>query len=80
MHDPLKKATVKAYSKRAFFSDEQIFKVKQLYNSHNDVVYVPKKMRKVEVPEERLYCKMEDFPKGYNIIQSYMRSIIEIYY
>ena len=45
------------------FSDEKIFKVKQLYNWHNDMVYVPKKMRKVEVPEERLFCKIEAFPK-----------------
>ena len=34
----------------AFFSDEKIFKVKSHYNSHNDVVYVLKKMRKAEVP------------------------------
>ena len=47
----------------AFLGDEQIFKVKQLYNSHNDVVYVPKKRRKVEVPEERLFCETEAFPK-----------------
>ena len=31
----------------------------QLCNSYNDVVYVPKKMRKVEVPEERLLYKTE---------------------
>ena len=36
----------------AFFGDEQIFKVKQLYNSHNDAVYVRKERRKVEEPEE----------------------------
>ena len=30
----------------AFFCDEKTFKMKQLYNSHNDVVYVLKKMRK----------------------------------
>ena len=47
----------------AFFSDEKIFKVKQLYNSRNDVVYVPKKMRNIEVPEERLFCETEAFPK-----------------
>ena len=47
----------------AFFSDENIFKVKQLYNSHNDVDNVPKKMRKVEVPDERLFCEIEAFPK-----------------
>ena len=47
----------------AFFGDEKIYKAKQLYNSHNDVVNAPKKMRKVEVPEERLFCKTEAFPK-----------------
>ena len=39
----------------AFFSDKEIHKMKQLSNSPNNVVYVPKKMRKVEVPEERLF-------------------------
>ena len=34
----------------AFFSEKNIFKVKKLYNSHNDVVDVLKKMRKVKVP------------------------------
>ena len=38
-------------------------KAKQLYNSLNDVVYVPKKMRKVKVLEVRLFCKIEAFPK-----------------
>ena len=38
----------------AFCSDKKILKVKQLYNSHNDVIDVPKKMRNVVVPEERL--------------------------
>ena len=46
-----------------FFSDKKIFKVKQLYNSHNNVVYVPKRMRKVEAPEERLFCEIEALPK-----------------
>ena len=45
----------------AFFSHENIFKVKKLYNAHNDVVYVPKKMRNVEVPEE--FGETEAFPK-----------------
>ena len=40
----------------AFFSEGKIFKVKQLYNSYNDVVYIPRKMRRVEVPEERSFC------------------------
>ena len=35
----------------------------QLYNSHKDVVYVPKKMRKVELPEEILFCETEAFSK-----------------
>ena len=47
----------------AFFSGEKIFKVNQLYNSHKDVVYVPKKMRKVELPEEILFCETEAFSK-----------------
>ena len=40
-----------------------IFRGNQLYNSHDNVVYVPKKTKKKEVPEERLFCKIEDFPK-----------------
>ena len=47
----------------AFFSDEKIFNVKKLYNSHNDVVHVPKSMWKVELPQERLFCETEAFPK-----------------
>ena len=47
----------------AFFSGEKIFKVNQLYNSHKDVVYVPKKMRKVELPEEISFCETEAFSK-----------------
>ena len=47
----------------AFFNDENIFKVKQLNNLHSNVVYVPKKMRKVEVPEESLFSKTEAFFK-----------------
>ena len=35
--------------------------VKQLYNSHNDLIHVLWKMREVEVPEERLFCEIEDF-------------------
>ena len=42
----------------AFFSDEKIFKMKKLYNSYNDVVYVQQKMRKVEVLEENFFCKI----------------------
>ena len=43
----------------AFFSDEKILKFKQLHNSYNNVVYVPKKVRKVEVPAE---CLLKPFP------------------
>ena len=53
----------------AFFGDENIFKVKQPYNSHNDVVNAPKKMRKVEVPEERLFCKTEAFAKQVTVVE-----------
>ena len=42
-----------------FFSGKKTFKVKQLYNSYNDVIYVPKKMGKLEMLEERLFCKTE---------------------
>ena len=47
----------------AFLSDEKIFKAKQLYSSQNDVVYIPKKMRKVEVPVQKLFCEIEALPK-----------------
>ena len=47
----------------AFFSDEKIFKVKQQYNSHNDVVYIPKKMKKSEVPDEKLFREHSGFPQ-----------------
>ena len=40
-----------------------IFKVNQLYNSHNDAVHVAKKMRKEEVLGERLFCQIEAFSK-----------------
>lgn len=42
-----------------FFSGKKTFKVKQLYNSYNNVIYVPKKMGKLEMLEERLFCKPE---------------------
>ena len=38
------------------------FKVEELYNLHNDVVYTLKKMKKVEVPEEKLFAKLKLFP------------------
>ena len=50
-------------SQTAFLGKEMIFKMNQLYNSHDDVVYAPKKMRKKEVPEKRLFCETEEFPK-----------------
>ena len=49
--------------KTDLFSDENIFKVKHLCNSHNVVIYVLKKIRKIEVPKERLLCEIEVFPK-----------------
>ena len=47
----------------AFFSEEKVFKVKELCNSYNGVFHVPKKTRKVDLPEERLLCEIEAFPK-----------------
>lgn len=49
--------------KTAFFSDEKIFKVKQHYNSQNDVCYISKKMKKSDVPDERLNCEQKTFPQ-----------------
>ena len=46
-----------------FFRDQKIFKVKQLYNPHNDAVYLLKKIRQVEVPEERFFNEIEAFSK-----------------
>ena len=54
---------LRKHYKLHFFSDEKIFKLKQFDNSHNDVVYVQKKLRKVHVPEERLFSKTEVFLK-----------------
>ena len=63
-HDPFKKVTVNVYSENITnIFKVNIFKVKQLYNSHNDAVYVPKKMRKLEVPEGKLFCEIEASPK-----------------
>ena len=65
-HDLFKKAIFKVYSetlKTIFFSDEKMVKVTQLYNSHNKLVYAPQKMRKIEVPEERLFWETEAFFK-----------------
>lgn len=49
--------------KTAFFSDEKIFKVKQQYNSQNDVCYIPKKMKKSDVSDERLLRQQATFPQ-----------------
>ena len=46
-----------------FFSDKNLFKVKQLYNSHDYMVNIPKKMMKAGVPEERLFCETKAFLK-----------------
>ena len=54
--DPFKKVTVKVYSeKTAFFSDNKVFKKKQLYNSQSNVVYVLKKMRKVRDSRGKIF-------------------------
>ena len=37
-----------------FFSDEKFFKVKQLYNLKNDVVYASKRIKKSEIAEDRV--------------------------
>ena len=47
----------------AFFSNENIFKVNQVYSSHSNLVYVPKKMGKVEVTKEKLFFKVLAFLK-----------------
>ena len=47
----------------AFFSDEKIFKVNQLYNRKNDVVYAPKRIKMSEVSEERILREQAGFPK-----------------
>ena len=50
-------------SQTEFFSEENIFRVKKLNNSHNDVVNIPNKTWKVEVSEEKMFCKIESFRK-----------------
>ena len=47
----------------AFFTDEKIFKVNQLYNAQNDRVYAPKDQLKRDVAEERLCRETSAFPK-----------------
>ena len=47
----------------AFFSDKNIFMVKQFYELHNDGVHAPKKMRKVQVLDETLFCKISELLK-----------------
>ena len=46
-----------------FFSDKNIFMVKQFYELHNDGVHAPKKMRKVQVLDETLFCKTSELLK-----------------
>ena len=48
--------------------------MEELYNLHNDVVYTLKKMKKVEVPEEKLFCKIEAFPKQIIISVAIMKA------
>ena len=47
----------------ALFSDEHIFKVKQLYNSDSDVAYVHKRMRKLENQRKDYSAKLKPFPR-----------------
>ena len=46
MYDPFKKVTVKVYSQNITncIIDKKVFKVKQLYNSHSDVVLYSKEI------------------------------------
>ena len=48
---------------KAFFSDEKIFKVQQLYNAQNDRVYAPVDDPKSSVASERLICERSGFPE-----------------
>ena len=48
----------------AFFSDEKIFKVRQLYNVQNHRVYAPKSQKKADIDEERLLCEQAGFPES----------------
>ena len=59
----------------AFFSDEKILNLEQIYNSHNDVVHVPKKMRNVEVPDERLFCDIEAFHKEMMVYAAILKAV-----
>ena len=63
----LAKQLLEVYSEdtmnNAFFSDEKLFKVQQLYNSKNDVLYAPADQPKSSVSEERIYCERQGFPK-----------------
>ena len=49
--------------KNAFFSDEKILKVQQLYNAQNDRIYAPKDAPRLSVVAERLICERSGFPK-----------------
>ena len=48
----------------AFFSDEKIFKVRQLYNVQNDRIYARKDQAKSEVDKERLLSERSGFPES----------------
>ena len=46
---------------RAFFSDEKIFKVEQLYEPHNQVVYAPKGTMRMDIEDDRIYVERSGF-------------------
>ena len=47
----------------AFFSDEKIFKVRQVYNVQNDRVYAPKDQKKSKVNPDRILAEQSGFPE-----------------
>ena len=59
----LRRLYTSAVLENAFFSDEKIFKVRQLYNTQNDRVYAPKASKKRDVDPERLLCEHAGFPE-----------------
>ena len=62
------KKLIKMYTanvlKTAFFSDEKIFKVRQVYNVQNDRVYAPKHQKKADVAAERILAEQTGFPES----------------
>ena len=46
----------------AFFSDEKIFKVQQLYNGQNDRIYAPQDQLKSSVDPKRIICERSGYP------------------